>query len=505
MLYGILRKLTILLMAFFNVISVYSQYQTDTKDTKRLELEALIQFLPEEASGFRITAEDLMMQQVNLNKRDETTLYLLDTAEINSIDGNPYRYTYTYDEEGHKVVTLTKTNQNNQWVNVSFENINYNENFNPELVTTKTWQNDSWVNDSRISYTYQSNNLVEESTEEVWNDDWVFTKRENYNYYPGGATASHLQEVWNGEEWENSLNFIFIRDENEWPLEIIAQQWDGENWQNVSRQIFNYTDAGLNDSTVLMVWDENDWTDFYLVQNIFDENRKLVEVSDYFWIIDEWEPDLKELYTYNGSGLIEVMQEQEWIAEIWENKYQTNYSYNEWGIEQTLLKEIWDEDSWMNYSLINWAFDANGNAIEGLVYYWFNDSWQHIQDATLNVYFDQGQRVEKFVGYSAETAYKSLLVGTLEGSVNNEILVFPNPAKDRFFISFGDLKMRDAKVSYIITDINGRQVASGNVFNSSPSSRELFEISTTMLTNGIYYVTLNYDTIRNTKKLVIMR
>lgn len=501
---GIKRILNLTFLILFLVGQVFAQADQPEKELLKQELEQLLQFLPEEALKFMNSPDMILAQQrQELAGRDEITYYLLDTAVVYSVADNPHRYTYTYDEEGFKIITLIKKNQNNQWLNVSFENIDYDEFKNPEIVTTKIWENNAWVNESRINNSYFSNNLLEQAIVEVWEDEWIFVSRDSFNYFAGGAVASQHRETWDGVEWINFSNIIYLRDENELPLEIITQIWDGENWNNTSRLKYSYTDAGVNDSIYMMLWEDNAWNDLYLIHNEYDTELSLAEVTDFFWINDNWSPDKKEIYTYNESNYLGAYIEQEWNEESWLNRFQSTYTYNEWGSEQSVYVEIWQDDLWANFSMNSWAFDVNGNALEGMVYYWQDDLWQHTQDAVLNVYFDLGQNWEQFFGYSVELAYKSLIVSTPENRQGMEFSIFPNPASSKFYLSVDQVDHSGSPIAIAIADLEGR-VVMHDIFYSSPTIKQI-EVDASRLSDGVYFVTLRTGETLSTRKLIINR
>lgn len=501
---GILHKLNLTLLILFLVSQVFARTDQPEKELLKQELERLLQLLPEEAAKFKNSPDMILAQQrQELASRDEITYYLLDTAVVHSVTDNPRRYTYTYDEEGYKIITLIKKNQNNQWFNVSFENIDYDEFKNPEIVTTKVWENNAWVNESRINNSYLSDNLLEQAVVEVWEDEWVFVSRDSFNYFPGGAVASQHRETWDGDEWINFSNIIYIRDENELPLEIISQIWNGGNWDNTSRLKYSYTNAGVNDSTYMMLWEENAWHDFYLIHNEYDNDLKLTTVTDFFWISEDWSPDKKEIFTYDEAGYLGTFIEQKWNEELWLNRFQSTYTYNEWGSEQSVYVEIWQDDLWANYSMNSWAFDVNGNALEGMVYYWQDDLWQHTQDAVLNVYFDLGQNSEQFFGYTVEISYKSLTVSTPENREGMEFSIFPNPASSKFYLSVDQVDHSGSPIAIAIADLKGR-VIMHNIFYSSPAVTQ-FEVDASHLSDGVYFVTLRSDATFSTRKLIVNR
>jgi len=106
--------------------------------------------------------------------------------------------------------------------------------------------------------------------------------------------------------------------------------------------------------------------------------------------------------------------------------------------------------------------------------------------------------------YGVETADLSTtfttenLAGITENRVG-EFTIYPNPANSNISLNFKSLNVENATAS--ITDISGRLVYSKEFTNVSENST--VKISTEAYSNGIYFVSFEYDGNKIVKKLVI--
>jgi len=473
------------------------------KEMDRYErLEYLLSLFPEEFESLYPSIDEVAISRLKIIKNRDAEIYnLIDTALVFSITQNPKRYTYTYDEAGKLTIKLLKQEQNNEWQNVVFESLNYDDFDNVELQTSKVWQGGVWVNDQRINNQYIENNLVELSTVENWDGEWQFQTRDSFNWYLGGNIASHLIEIWDSEEWTNETYAIFIRDENENLLNLIVQNWDGSNWQNVGKTVNTYNVAGLNDSSFVMIWNEGGWENFYLYTNNY--NGELITAETGAFYEDEvWVSDIRASYTYNTDGFIDVATSQNWLDNAWQNIERNNFYYNEWGSFETILGESWQSDSWVNKSLKTFIFDESGNALEGVLYTWDNDSWQNTQDDVLIMPYHFGIYEEFFTGYLVEIAYRSILVETPENRSNLNIRIYPNPVSSVLNIDCQSID-ESGSLTLTISDQQGKVVLQ-KALNNFLKRGQSHTLDLSAYKNGLYTLMIKGTNFNTTKKILLI-
>ena len=86
---------------------------------------------------------------------------------------------------------------------------------------------------------------------------------------------------------------------------------------------------------------------------------------------------------------------------------------------------------------------------------------------------------------------------SVEDLALSDFRVYPNPAKDEFYISFAEAT---SNVAVSIFDLNGRQLSSQK-FNGNGTFNERF--STASLTTGIYFVKVTNGDLTSTRKLLV--
>lgn len=483
-----------------------AQKLSDESSDRQLRLESLLKLMPEELQTLRLGIDEVSISRLQENKaidksKDYEVYNLIDTAFVFSTTQNPTRYTYTYDEQGKLLIKMVKRLLNEQWGNLYFESLNYDEFDNVELLLSKVWEADSWVNSERISSEFIQNNLVKTATVETWDGEWQFQIRDSFNWYPGGNMASHLAEIWDGNDWENQTNILFIRDDNENLLQMIVQNWDGNNWKNTVQTLNTYNSSGLNDSSFVMIWNENSWEHFYLYTYLYDGQR-LSSGTGSYRVDGEWEPDIKVTYAYNTDNLIETATSQNWLSGEWINSEQNNFYYNQWGSFETILNEVWETEDWVYYSMKAFIFDESGNALEGIVYSWENDSWQNTQDDALIMPYHFGIHQEAFTGYLVEIAYRSILVGEPENQANESLIVYPNPVSS--VLNIENLSTGVSGPStLILADQQGKIVFQKNLPDFSITGQK-YTLDISDLSNGHYTVRIVSGNEIKTKKILII-
>jgi len=492
--------LTALLL--LTTLVMQSQPSVNSKDMVRQELNELLQLLPNEALEYVVNLEAILKKQLASNfSRDEITFYLLDTAMVYSVSENPKRFTYTYDEEGKQIIEMQKRFVNEQWVNVAFENINYNDFGLPEEITNKQWEGGAWVNETRYNLIYDSDGLLETETVEQWNNDsWLYTTRIHYTWNNSGLIAAVFTEQYQNDDWVSYSNELYVRDEFGNLLELVYQEWDGDSWQNQARLLNSYTNAALNDSSFFMDWVDNNWENVYLEAKSYNDIQQIIENEGLFFLDNEWVSSQLFTYEYNESGLLETSIE-EMYDEGWLPYEKMTMIYNEWGSVQSILSEIWSEEAWGNNLLKNSTFDEDGNAGTVQVYSWANDSWQQLVDEPITLAYNYGIDKRLFSGYRVSAAYQSILVDVAEINHQASFSVFPNPASNNLTIEHKTYN--DGLESHLVQifDAQGKLIASEIIENSA----QQIKLDISSLSSGQYYISIGSKKSVESQKIVIIK
>ena len=92
--------------------------------------------------------------------------------------------------------------------------------------------------------------------------------------------------------------------------------------------------------------------------------------------------------------------------------------------------------------------------------------------------------------------YSNLILGSIENALNKEISIYPNPAKNEFFLKSSKKDVDQFKVE--IFDASGKLVSTLKISSSN-------SVNTENLPNGNYVVTVDISGIKYSSKLMIKK
>lgn len=165
-----------------------------------------------------------------------------------------------------------------------------------------------WTIFSEVKYDYDtSNRLINETTRLYDNTTMTYINESRLLYdYPG---ASRLKRSSTSQEWNASKN----------------------DWINDEKDEMYYIN-GLLDAQISSYWNAltSEWLLRYRDMLKYDKNNLLIErkyesYSDGKWVLDD-----RDLATYSGTLLIEVLS-QSWIDSGWRNDLRYVYTYDNHG------------------------------------------------------------------------------------------------------------------------------------------------------------------------------
>lgn len=436
----------------------------------------------------------------NTNPND--LIFLMDTIHINSVNTNPKRITNTYNAERYKESILTEVTNGTDWENSTLESFTYDENGNTLTTLSKYWQNESWNIAFRTTYIYTSNNNVESYLGQIWeNGNWVNNERGSYNYDTYGNKLSYYKEAWNNGIWNNLSNELYTYDNSSNMLTAFGQLWTGEFWRNDQQYTYTYDGNGNMLTGISEKWENSEWTNFITETYTYNSANKRTSLIVETWDNDSWLMQNRYTYSYNGLDYLVLLVGENWEDSNWANSFSEEFTYNTYGGVESGLNKVWDTDTWVNSSLNQYNYDEFGNSLVGNLYSWDNDTWMQNQDGLISMFYNYSSFLEYYVGYRIEVNYLSITVG-LDETSSIDLISFscgPNPA-------FGSttLSLNMANESFVnigLYDISGKRlqtVLNGNLNGGN----HYFTILTEQLPAGTYFVALR--TMNNTKTLKII-
>jgi hypothetical protein len=492
MLYSLPKKMIIalLLVATSSNYLFAGKFETNQEDPLS-KLEHFLSQIPDNYHNLRIGLDPAKVLRLGAQSEEFMDyVYLLDTAIVYSTQNQPERYTYSYDEELNMIIILQKRFVNDDWVNNSFVNIDYNDVSQPILSTSKYWNGSTYENGGRTAFTYDESNLLAEEIEQVWVGDWENESRITYSRYPNGMEAARLVETWDGTDWENQSNQIIIRNDQGTIEEITYQVWQIDGWENTFKIQNVLLSEPLIDSTYSKTFEEGNWVDLYVEAYEYNTQNWLDNYTGSFWVEGSWVNDIFAEYTYNNSGQVDIGIIKSWENDQWLNNARSTFYYNNWNRYQSIIQEAWDGSQWVNASYDNYSFDANGNALEGEIYQWIDGGWLSVQDEPITLTYNYGFEEQVFNGFLVEAAYRSVLVGEGELSMDGldeQLKMWPNPVSDFIQLQL-DEPVENAVIA--IYDFAGKKILE---FQEAHFTRSETNISVSDLEPGLYILTLKTE------------
>ncbi|WP_055442304.1 T9SS type A sorting domain-containing protein [Lacinutrix himadriensis] len=340
----------------------------------------------------------------------------------------------------------------NQWMHFSTVNYMFNVDCLPDLAISQVldFSSSTFVNSSRLTISYNGNNQVSESINELWNSD--------------------------NAVWENDRRSTQAYDGNNL-TEIIHYLWIDNNWQLDYRIVNSYDGNNLPQESLI-------------------ENRDLNTAT--------WIRVSKQEFTYNAIPLLEIVLASLWDAvnDVWVNDGRSTFVYDANNLLNTKTFEDWENNTWVNDNQEAYTFDNNDFLIEALVSEWNTSTMVYDLDRR-ETYTNNAQ------GYYTELLRENYLLGTwvnstrdrrvypicytlgIENVLAEDFSVYPIPAQNVLHI-----KSNTQHSEAIIMDLNGRIVQQEKLTNT------LQTIDISQLNSGVYILKLSNGNQVITKKII---
>ena len=250
-----------------------------------------------------------------------------------------------------------------------------------------------------------------------------------------------------------------------------------------------------------------------------------IEIADWIYV---WDSEVCAVYTYAQEAKIEASEIQYWVGEG-ENEIIFAVNWNEpnrclaWGYrfdgESVILKEVMDAiaetDRRFSYVVGDWGVqDLIFNVDADETHYTLAGQWWlYNVNGLMGLYgYDAEPLVNgDFVKWGDESCATEIAEWTyvwtqeiepvwmntgVDEFQGNTLSVYPNPAVNETFVTLENAGMTTISVY----DVQGRLVSTMSV---DAMAGEQVRLGTEMLNAGVYFVTVNNDSVLSTAKLVV--
>jgi hypothetical protein len=380
-----------------------------------------------------------------------------------------YRTSYTYNEDGEFLTSLSEMEMAGSWMTTSRDT--YSHEGNTSICITENFDGE-WVKSNRSTDVKDENGNLILSTQQKWNGtEWTDFSRRTMTWNDDGNVLMNMSERWQGNAWVGSMRFTFEYNAEGDRSGYLFERWNGLEWENVEKITNTYD--GQEQLILVERWDGSEWIKSQLETLVTDENDNWLEYLYQVWEDGQWVNESIEYYTYDQNG------------------YMVEYIYKEWqyGSWQDSFKEVYNNDE--EGKMLTYEFFA-----------WQNEQWETMDNY---LYFqDTREREFIFMGYKLEVTYVGASPVT-ENSKQEAVYLdcYPNPTSNSTTIEYNINKV--GKVSIDLINSAG-QVEKSIISNQKTLiGKNYLDLRTDDLSPGVYYLTIQIGNHKSLRKLIVIR
>ena len=408
-------------------------------------------------------------------------------------------------EENSKIEILMYVSKN-QWVLNQKKVFVRNDNGYLLADENYEWNENRWLDNWKRMFEYDENDhLVRENSYMYERAGYGKSDSSKNHYKTGGFLDRKEFFRWENSEWKKYKENLYTYNEEEISEEVltnfmnngnithtIAQRFEYDDetrlsqekvlkkengvWTDSLKTVYSYEDGNLEKFTKLM-WDGTKWDYVSRTLYVYDENELLsYKKQQYYLGNDKWQDDTFNYYYYDDDGkLREILSEYNDRPGF---QTKAEYSYN----EDELLTEIKHSqkyDEWTLKRTVTFEYDTNNNLVKEIAR---NKGGQIYKQIDYN--YDWISDVEEF------------------DDMNNFFQVFPNPFDDQLTVRFN--LENGTNVSVGLFDAEGKPVVMP-VRSYYSFGEHNVTLNTQFITSGSYYVVIEIDGEKFTKKVTNLR
>ena len=393
-----------------------------------------------------------------------------------------FRYTFAYDDFGHKVLETQFFQQNSVWVR--FKQIEYQ--YVDQLCVKqieRSYKNLIWVQQYVIDYVYENDLLVSElhtiyndleiipfkKIELVYaltvltnkklytweNNNWNLSELSEYLYFGDGRLQNSTITAYRAGTIVNQFKNDFSYDTNlRLSSQILSQKsMDGLSWLNLESINWLYA---VNSATVISQrnkkWnaDNSKWENSQRIDFEYDISNKLLSETYQSWNLMFWDDVVKYSYEYNAAA---ALVKTKVFLPI----------YNQWRCKRFV--------SYLNFN------DNKSNLLESRF-----DFWGGTQNELVSCYipfsFNDELTIKKAKSIDITRGVYTSIATAVDSQPFKLVDIYPNPSDGIFYIN----THQDQLHYWMIYDLNGR------LLKKSPAIALSNVVDLTELDAGIYFI-----------------
>jgi hypothetical protein len=227
--------------------------------------------------------------------------------------------------------------------------------------------------------------------------DYATTQVCNYTYYDNNTDAyqtydannnvlTSIQQVWNSTSntYTNDNELTWTYDANNNMLSNTQLQWSttSNSWLNLNNTINTYDGNNNLTSTTGQVWNNNAnaWVNSYKHTYTIGTGNQVASEMDYLWNTNTntWRISQLSSYMYQNNGQLSQATLQNWdtLSLSWTNTFLRQYAYTTANKPDSELDQKWVPLSgWADSSKTMYSYDANLNTTRENILIWSSTTY----------------------------------------------------------------------------------------------------------------------------------
>lgn len=288
-----------------------------------------------------------------------------------------WQYLYEYNQYGQLTLYLKQEGDSipETWVNTSKEESFYNSAYQRTTLIKSFWntQTYEWEASEKDSTVYDTTGALSQIINyEKDNETNLWIPQTKQTLYLNSNPTEIVIQSYIDNTWQNVLKNQIFYDCNGKVSDGNSLLWNNESqeWQNNSRYIYNYNATGERTVELHMLWSDTAYVYSYRFMNEYENGRMIVRELQYF-TSEQWEPDIKYIYTYNENNqkIHDITLRMNHNTQEWESfdKKEHFYEENLKTIQINYEQDSIVPDAWQEKSKYLFIYNNYANGLQSLV------------------------------------------------------------------------------------------------------------------------------------------
>lgn len=250
---------------------------------------------------------------------------------------------------------------------------NTDSEFRPSIY--QVFKNGTYVNNRKTEITINSAGITTAYTNYEWDSaalSWFITYNENYTYNSNNLLSEYTNQIKNESgDLVNDEKQVYSYNTVNKQTARLTQKWVNSNWRNISEQLFTYQSDSLLLLDLTQTWDtvSNSWVNSQKTERTFDATGKEITTAVFYWDINssQWKGNFYYVKAFNQQGFQTLFEELYWDnnANTFAKTARTIYTRNNAGQSTTDTIQSWNSitSEYVTSQIRQYTYNPNGKLI----------------------------------------------------------------------------------------------------------------------------------------------